>query len=121
MSAEIIDVFDGVLTVKVTGQLTEPEVNAAQSRVAGIIRALGKVRILIRAEEFAGWEKGGKWNDFSFQEQNDPYIEKMAIVGDRRWEDLALAFTASFVRPFPVEYFSSAELAAARAWLAADS
>ena len=42
----------------------------------------------------------------------------MAIVGERKWEDLALMFTAEGLRQFPIEYFDSARLAAARAWLA---
>jgi hypothetical protein len=36
------------------------------------------------------------------QERNDPYIEKMAIVGDKRWEDLALMFAAKGLGPFPI-------------------
>jgi hypothetical protein len=43
----------------------------------------------------------------------------MAIVGDRKWDDLALMFTAKGLRAFPIEYFEPAQLGAARAWLAA--
>lgn len=46
-------------------------------------------------------------------------IGKMAIVGDRRWEALALVFAARPVRGFPIEYFGPAELGRARAWLTA--
>jgi SpoIIAA-like len=120
MGAEIADTSNDIVTVKVTGRLTEPELAAVQRRTAEIIRKQGKVSILILAEAFEGWERGGEWNDFSMQEQNDPYIEKMAIVGDRRWEDLALMFTAKGLRPFPIEYFTPGELAKARIWLAAD-
>lgn len=42
----------------------------------------------------------------------------MAIVGDKKWEDLALIFTAKGLRKFPIEYFEPAQIAHARAWLA---
>jgi hypothetical protein len=43
----------------------------------------------------------------------------ITIVGARKWADLALMFTAKGLRKFPIEYFEPAQLAQARAWLAA--
>jgi hypothetical protein len=51
---------------------------------------------------------------------SDPHIKKMAIVGEKRWEELALIFAARPIRSFPIEYFGPAELERARAWLAAE-
>ena len=106
--------------MEVSGTLTQPELTQVQLTAADIIRAQGKVRILVLAEDFAGWERGGEWDDFSFQETFDPCIEKMAIVGDKRWEDLALIFVAKGLRSFPIEYFASGEQARALAWLTAN-
>ncbi|GAB4343836.1 MAG: hypothetical protein Kow0099_22630 [Candidatus Abyssubacteria bacterium] len=117
MGAEITDVTDGIMTVKVTGRLTESELVGVQKRATEIIRAQGKTRILVVVEQFDGWQRGGQWNDFSFQEQADPYIEKMAIVGEQQWRDLALVFTTESMRPFPIKYFPPDETAKARAWL----
>ena len=44
-------------------------------------------------------------------------MQKLAIVGDGKWESLALMFTAKGLRPFPIEYFPSGQDNAARAWL----
>ena len=44
----------------------------------------------------------------------------MAIVGERRWEELALLFTAKGLRTFSIQYFDPAQVATARAWLVAD-
>ena len=41
----------------------------------------------------------------------------MALVGEQRWEDLSLMFTAKGFRPFPIEYFPPADLARAKAWV----
>ena len=117
MSAEIIDVQGEILTMKVAGRLTEAELADVQQRVAAIIRTTGKARLLVLADDFLGWERGGQWNDFSFQEHNDAAIEKMAIVGAAWLEDDVLVFVGKGWRPFPIEYFMTGEAALARAWL----
>jgi hypothetical protein len=119
MGAEITDVLDSVVTINLSGMLTQSELAQLQKAEANIIRMQGKVRILILAMQFTGWERGD-WNDFSFQSEFDSSIEKMAIVGDRRWEDLALLFTASGLRQFPIEYFGTGDLESARTWLIAN-
>ena len=45
-------------------------------------------------------------------------IEKMAIVGDEKWRDDALAFTAKGFRPTAIEFFAPLRLNEARTWLA---
>jgi hypothetical protein len=45
------------------------------------------------------------------------HIEKMAIVGDEKWRDDALAFTAKGFRPTAIEFFLESRLAEARKWL----
>ena len=117
MSIQVSGVSEGILTLQVSGMLSQSELTQMQQTAADSIRAQGKVRILVLAGDFAGWESGGEWNDFSFQEEFDPCIEKMAIVGDKRWEDLALIFVAKGLRSFPIEYFAANEQAQALAWL----
>lgn len=120
MGAEIANVSGHVLTLKVSGLLTQPELKSLQAAAAAIFGADGQWRILVIAEKFLGWERGGAWDDFSFQSEQDVHIERMAIVGERKWEDLALLFTAKGLRKFPIEYFEPTQLAAARAWLVAN-
>jgi hypothetical protein len=117
MSAEITDYTTGIATVRVTGKLTQPELAAFQKSAANLIRQHGNIRFLVLVTEFQGWEKGGDWGDLSFQMEHDNHIEKMVLVGDKQWEDLALLFTAKGLRKFPIEYFPPTELAQARAWL----
>ena len=117
MSAEMLNWRDGLATMRISGMLAPQELAALQNAVAPLIREHGHVRFLILVEDFHGWQQGEDWSDVSFME-NDPFIEKMAIVGDRRWEELAGVFTAKMIRPFPIEYFGAGELELARAWLA---
>jgi hypothetical protein len=119
MGAEITDARESVVTVNLSGMLTQSELAQLQKAAADIIRVQGKVRILVLAGHFTGWERGD-WNDFSFQSEFDLSIEKMAIVGDKRWEDLALLFTTRDLRQFPIEYFATGDLETARAWIEAN-
>ncbi|MEQ1800874.1 MAG: STAS/SEC14 domain-containing protein [Gammaproteobacteria bacterium] len=119
MTAGISSVEGSVVTLRVSGRLTQRELAAVQAEAAGIIGTAGRIRILVLAQEFAGWEKGGAWSDFSFQMAHDDDIQRMAIVGDEQWRDLTLLFTSQGLRPFPIEYFTPGRLAEARAWLAA--
>jgi len=117
--SEFVDFNNGVVTVRFEGTLTQAALLQAQQAVADIIRVEGKVRILVNAEKFEGWESGGAWDDFTFQDESDPFVEKLAIVGDKRWEDLALMFVAKGLRRFPIEYFGTGEREKAYSWVRA--
>lgn len=117
MSAEVTGISDGIVTLRISDRLMQADMVTAQERTGQIIREQGPVRILVIAENFAGWQSGGEWNDFSFQDAYDAHIERMAIVADPRWRDLALLFTAKGLRSFPIEFFTPVQMADARAWL----
>ena len=118
MAANIVEVVDDLITVRVSGLLTHPELTAVQNQIVQQVQQSGMVRVLVLTEHFAGWEKGGNWGDISFQADHDADIEKMAIVGDAKWEELTSIFPARGLRPFPIEYFLPDELEKAREWIA---
>ncbi len=115
MSAEIVSVADGILTVRFAGKLNESEVYRP---AFGVFNRCNKVRLLILAENFQGSERAGAWGDLSFQVKHDRQIERMAIVCDEMWESLALLFASKGFRKFPIEYFPSPVIDRARTWLA---
>lgn len=117
MGAEIVSFSDNLLTMKISGKLSESQLRDVQTRSALLIRQHGAVRILVLAEDFQGWESKGDWGDLWFQVENDQYIARLAMVGEKKWEELSLVFTAKGMRPFPIEYFAPNEEAQARAWL----
>jgi hypothetical protein len=119
MSAEIVSNSGGILTARISGRFTQPEFAALQASAKASIREQGQVSFLVVIEDFQGWRDSDDWSDVSFMD-NDPYIRKMAIMGEKQWQDLALIFAASWVRKFPIEYFPPGELERARAWLAAE-
>jgi len=118
MSYEIVDNSGGMVTVRLSGKLTYAEYTEGQRKLGEIIRQQGKMRGLFLLDNYLGNEKEGDWGDISFQARYDPFIEKMAIVGDRKWEAEVLLFTGKGVRRVPIEYFEPGDLAKAKTWLA---
>ena len=117
MSIQILDDIDRILTVEITGTLGDEELFEAQKQAAAILKEWGGGSLLVLTDGFEGWEAHGKWGSAAFQQEADPLIRKMAVVGEKKWEDQALMFAGGAVRPFPVRYFSSGKMLEARAWL----
>ena len=105
MSADIVSIDGDLVTARITGTLTQAELGALQKATGEIIRKQGRTRLLVLVEAFVGWEPGATWGDFTFQVQHDASVERMAIVGEKKWADLVLLFTSQGLRPFPIEYF----------------
>jgi hypothetical protein len=117
MPFEIIEAHGSLIIVRIKGLFTKDDLNQMQTRAAEVIKKEGKIRILAILENFLGWEKGGDWEDMTFQLEHDNDIEKMAIVGEEEWRDLVSAFLGKPFRPFAIEYFEPSQLDRARAWL----
>lgn len=117
MSAELLDAIDGIVTIEVTGRLSLDELAEVHRQTAAALEAWGGGGLLILARDFEGWTGDSDWETATFQTANDPMIRKMAIVGDARWEQLALVFTAKGLRPFPIEYFPPSRERDARVWM----
>jgi len=119
MSAELVDVTDRVLTIKVSGRLTYPELAASHQAAGAVIDQLGQVRLLLLIENFQGAAQEGDWGDLSFQMSYDEFIERIAVVCEPQWRETALLFTGKGIRRVAIEHFQPADLDRARAWVSA--
>jgi hypothetical protein len=106
-----------LLVARINGELLKAELGEFQLAVAPIIQASGNMQLLVILEDFEGWEVGKGWEDTGFTDANDEYLSRFAIVGDEKWRDEVLMFSLAGLRPVGIQYFSSGEEAAARAWL----
>src|SRR5947199_9933496 len=100
------------------GTLKRPEFGAEERNLRRDIGTGARRRFLIILKNFGGWERGADWNDLDFMMSHGAKISKIAIVGEPRWETLALAFAGAGVRRATVKFFQSNELRQARSWLA---
>jgi hypothetical protein len=117
MSAILDYQTDNIYLLRVGGTLKKAELDAAQAGFAQLIADAGPVKLLVVMEGFTGWERGAAWDDteFFFSHRND--FEKIAVVGDPRWEAEVMAFTGAGLRKGPVKFFPETGESEARAWL----
>src|SRR5262249_24855159 len=118
MPVGIIDASGTLLQTKVRGTLQRAEYDRMLQLAREIIMREGKMRVLVLLDGFEGWERHRDWGDVSFAIQEGRNIERMAIVGDEKWRDESLAFTAAGFRTAS-EVFAASRLAARKRWLAA--
>ena len=76
-----------------------------------------KVKVLVLAENFAGWGHEGDWSDITFMVKHDHYLEKIAVVSSEEWKDKLLAYLSADMRKTPVEFFPAGKETEAREWL----
>ena len=117
MAVELIDIAGKLLQIKIQGMLKKTDYDRIIQIAKESIAREGKVRALIILDGFEGWERHEGWGDVSFMTGQGQHFEKMAIVGDEKWRDDALAFTAKGFRPTAIEFFPVPRLTEARSWL----
>jgi hypothetical protein len=119
MPVEIIDASGELLQIIIRGMFKKTDHNRILQIAKEAIAREGKIRALVILDGFEGWERHEDWGDVSFMMEQGRDIEKMAIVGDEKWRDDALAFTAKGFRPTAIEFFAASRISEARIWLSA--
>jgi len=77
----------------------------------------GKLRLLFEMEPgFKGWQPSAAWNDLKFSVSHRNDIERMALVGDAKWEEWVAKLDALLIDA-EVRFFKSSELDEAQRWL----
>lgn len=115
MAVEVTEADDGFVEVAVRGNLTREDYDHF---VPVLERKMqhGKVKILFSMHNFTGWDLGAVWEDIKFDVKHFGDIERLAMVGEKRWEE----GMAWFCKPFTtakVAYFDQGQIDTARSWL----
>ena len=120
MSVEIKEFNGGkLLEVHLTGKLVKQDYETFLPVVERLVKQHGKLRLLVELHDFHGWTAGALWEDVKFDARHFYDIERLAIVGETKWEQ----GMAVFCKPFTtakVRYFDGAKAAEARIWLAGE-
>ena len=103
--------------LRITGLLRKSEMDAALAAEARKWGPGARIKALVLAEDFEGFERGADWGDITFLVKHDHQIEKIAIVADKKWESDALTFAGAGFRQGQVRFFPQNQLAQARAWV----
>jgi hypothetical protein len=108
-----------VLLLQVTGKVRSDEYKQIVPSVEQAIEHHGKIRMLVKLQDFQGCSAGALWQDIKFGAKHFNHIERMTVVGERKWHQ----WVTTFLRPFTtatVRYFPRERETEAREWLTAE-
>lgn len=107
---------NGILRLKATGKLTDEEIKRVVPQIEEIMSLDDKIRILIELEDFDGWTLKGLWQDLKFDVAHHDDMDRVAIVGDRRWQEWGTRLSSPFFKA-EMRYFDRDQKPEAETWL----
>jgi hypothetical protein len=120
MGLDLHEEADGeVLVARLTGKLTREDYETFVPRLDELVEKHGKIRILVEMHDFHGWTAGALWEDTKVAVKHFSDIERIALVGEARWQEGMAAFCKPFTRA-DVRFFKLDEAVDARAWVLED-
>jgi hypothetical protein len=105
-----------ILDVTVTGKLEREDYKNFIPEVERAITERGKLRMLCTLKDFHGWTAGALWEDIKFDVRHFADFERVAFIGDRKWEQGMAAFCKPFTSA-AIRYFDVSEAGKAREWV----
>ena len=105
-----------ILVVNVSGMLSGADYGQFVPEFERLVDAHGKLRLLFDMTGFHGWDLGALWQDIKFSVKHFSDIERLAMVGEMKWQHGMALFCKPFTRA-SIRYFDRAKAAEARAWL----
>ncbi len=108
-----------ILVIKLTGELTKEDYEHFSPVVDRLIKEHGKLRILVQMYYFEGWTPAALWQDIKFDLKHFRDVERVALVGEKAWEQ----GMALFCKPFTtaaIRYFDRSDADKAETWIHAD-
>ena len=110
---------DNTYRLDISGVLLRAELRQCEAELASELDRVGSAKLLCVLTAFEGWEPHADWSDLAFYVKHGDAIERIAIVADRRWQDLTMMFASADLRKAPVEFFPADDMVRSRAWLSA--
>lgn len=108
-----------IAMVSASGKLSKEDYEHFVPEVERMIKEVGKIRLLFEMRDFHGWDAGALWEDIKFDLKHFADVERLAMVGEKKWEE----WMAKFCRPFTtaeIRYFDQSQAEEARSWIAGE-
>jgi hypothetical protein len=105
-----------LLEVHISGKLAKEDYLHFAPVIDRMVQEHGKINFLVEMHDFHGWTAGALWEDIKLDVKHFTHINKLALVGETKWEK----GMASFCRPFTtakIKYFDRAQADQARTWI----
>ena len=117
MAIQITEEDNGkVVVVRISGTVQKKDYVKFVPEVDRLVQQHGKLRMLFEMLDFHGWTAGAMWEDTKFAFHHFRSIERLAIIGEKKWQK----GMATFCRPFTaaeVRYFERSQEQEAHDWL----
>jgi len=110
---------DGLLVVNVSGKLAAADHERFVPEFDRLVQKHGKLRLLFDMTGFHGWETAALWADIKFDAKHFADIERLAMVGEKKWEHGMALFCEPFTTA-KIRFFDHADMAAARKWVSGE-
>ncbi len=105
------------LFIKASGRLTDTDYKDLTPRLEAAIDQHGPLRLYVDMEDFEGWEMKAAWDDFAFGIKHWNDFERVALVGDKQWEEVSVKVIDMFSKG-DFRFFDVSERGAAHDWIA---
>ena len=105
-----------VLEARVTEKFTHADYQQFASRFEAMLKPHAKLNVLFEMVNFHGWDAAVVWDDIKFDVKHFWDIERLAMIGDKKWEK-AISVVSQLFTTAKVRYFDAAAVNEARAWV----
>ena len=105
-----------ILAVHVSGKLTRADYEHFVPDFERHVRQHGTVHMLFDMTGLHGWDAGAAWEDIKFDIKHFSDIDRLAMVGDKKWEHVMATFFQPFTKATS-RYFDQADAEKVRKWL----
>ena len=100
------------------GKLDDADYDRMLNLLRGKITTSGTVRWYFEMRDFDGWTPHAFWRDIEFDLKNKDKFERIAMVGENKWQKAMTEFMKIF-SDVDMRYFDSDRAQEAKHWLAA--
>ncbi|MBU1118803.1 STAS/SEC14 domain-containing protein [Patescibacteria group bacterium] len=101
---------------KAIGKLTDEDYKAIVPELDALVEEHDSISVLFDIESFEGWSLKASFDDLRFVMKHHSDVKKLAIVGDRKWEE-EMAKCSKFFISAEIKTFETGEMSQAWEWL----
>ena len=105
-----------IVVIHISEKLSKEDYEQFVPEVERLILKHGRVRILFEMHDFHGWSAGALWEDTKFAFKHYSDIERLAVIGEKKWQKGMTTFCRPFTKA-EIRYFEHDHADEARAWL----
>ncbi|MCY2686730.1 STAS/SEC14 domain-containing protein [Salinimicrobium sp. TH3] len=111
-----IQIENNIVYTVAEGKLTNEDYERLIPLLQEKVRSFGTIRWYFEMKEFEGWSLSAMWRDIKFDFNNLENMERIAMVGDEKWEKELTQLMKPFTKA-TIKYFSLTEKDEAKNWI----